>query len=124
MYCTFSRFLVGGHFFLLAPGAHHAISMSLLLSFFVEPSIIKHDLYELLFGHSDYRTVSPYWVLPVYVELIRAVWADDGDRPHYYFDEMRRSLNLVQNQLFALKKLNIYNTNCLTISAAVQKKGT
>jgi hypothetical protein len=31
--------------------------------------------------HSDYRTVSPYWVLPVYVELIRAVWADDGDRP-------------------------------------------
>jgi hypothetical protein len=31
--------------------------------------------------HSDYRTVSPYWVLPVYVELILAVWADDGDRP-------------------------------------------
>jgi hypothetical protein len=33
-------------------------------------------------AHSDYRTVSPYWVLPVYVELIRAVWADDayGDR--------------------------------------------
>jgi hypothetical protein len=31
--------------------------------------------------HSDYRTVSPYWVLPDYVELIRAVWADDGDRP-------------------------------------------
>jgi hypothetical protein len=31
--------------------------------------------------HSDYRTVSPYWVLPVYVELIRAVWADDRDRP-------------------------------------------
>jgi hypothetical protein len=31
--------------------------------------------------HSDYRTVSPYWVLPVYIELIRAVWADDGDRP-------------------------------------------
>jgi hypothetical protein len=31
--------------------------------------------------HSDYRTVSPYWVLPVYVELIRAVWADDEDRP-------------------------------------------
>jgi hypothetical protein len=30
---------------------------------------------------SDYRTVSPYWVLPVYVELIVAVWADDGDRP-------------------------------------------
>jgi hypothetical protein len=28
--------------------------------------------------HSDYRTVSPYWVLLVYVELIRAVWADDG----------------------------------------------
>jgi hypothetical protein len=24
--------------------------------------------------------VSPYWVLPIYVELIRAVWADDGDR--------------------------------------------
>jgi hypothetical protein len=22
-----------------------------------------------------------YWVLPVYVELIRAVWADDRDRP-------------------------------------------
>jgi hypothetical protein len=32
-------------------------------------------------SHSDYKTVSPYWVLPVYVELIRAVWADDGDRP-------------------------------------------
>jgi hypothetical protein len=35
-------------------------------------------------AHSDYRTVSPYWVLPVYVESIRAVWAvwaDDGDRP-------------------------------------------
>jgi hypothetical protein len=32
-------------------------------------------------NHSDYRTVSPYWVLPVYVELIRAVWADDRDRP-------------------------------------------
>jgi hypothetical protein len=32
-------------------------------------------------SHSDYRTVSPYWVLPVYVELIRAVWADDADRP-------------------------------------------
>jgi hypothetical protein len=32
-------------------------------------------------AHSDYRTVSPYWVLPVYVELIRAVWADYGDRP-------------------------------------------
>jgi hypothetical protein len=31
-------------------------------------------------SHSDYRTVSPYWVLPVYVESIRAVWADDGDR--------------------------------------------
>jgi hypothetical protein len=31
--------------------------------------------------HSDYRTVSHYWVLLVYVALIRAVWADDGDRP-------------------------------------------
>jgi hypothetical protein len=27
-------------------------------------------------SHSDYKTVSPYWVLPVYIELIRAVWAD------------------------------------------------
>jgi hypothetical protein len=26
-------------------------------------------------------TVTPYWVMPAYVELIRAVWADDGDRP-------------------------------------------
>jgi hypothetical protein len=71
--------------------------------------------------------VSPYWVLPVYVELIRAVWADDWDG-HYYFDEMRSSFNLVQNQLFALTKLNIYKTNCLKISAtapaAVQKKRT
>jgi hypothetical protein len=25
--------------------------------------------------------VSHYWVLLVYVALIRAVWADDGDRP-------------------------------------------
>jgi hypothetical protein len=32
-------------------------------------------------NHSDYRTVSHYWVLLVYVALIRAVWADDGDRP-------------------------------------------
>jgi hypothetical protein len=31
----------------------------------------------ILYNHSDYRTVSPYWVLPVYVELIRAVWADE-----------------------------------------------
>jgi hypothetical protein len=30
--------------------------------------------------HSDYRTVSHYWVLLVYVALIRAVWADDGDQ--------------------------------------------
>jgi hypothetical protein len=29
---------------------------------------------------------------------------------HYYFDEMRSFFNLVQNQLFALKKLNIYKT--------------
>jgi hypothetical protein len=29
----------------------------------------------------DYRTMSPYWELPVYTELIRAVWADIGDRP-------------------------------------------
>jgi hypothetical protein len=29
---------------------------------------------------------------------------------HYYFDEMRSSFGLVQNQLFALKKLNIYKT--------------
>jgi hypothetical protein len=47
---------------------------------------------------------------------------------HYYFDEMRSPLNLVQNQLFELTKLNIYKTNCLNISnrtsaAAVQKKG-
>jgi hypothetical protein len=75
-------------------------------------------------GHSDYRTVSsPYLVLPVYLELIRAVWAD-------YFDEMRSSFNLVQNQLFALTKLNIYKTNCLNLSnrtsmaSVLQKKGT
>jgi hypothetical protein len=30
-------------------------------------------------SHSDYRTVNPYWVLPV--KLIWAVWADDGDWP-------------------------------------------
>jgi hypothetical protein len=35
---------------------------------------------------------------------------------HYYFDEMRSSFNLVQNQLFALKKLNIYKRNCLNLS--------
>jgi hypothetical protein len=29
---------------------------------------------------------------------------------HYYFDEMRSSFNLVQNQLFALTKLIIYKT--------------
>jgi hypothetical protein len=82
------------------------------------------NLFLPAFVHSDYRTVSPYWVLPVYVELIRAVWADDGDRPLLFW----RNENLVQNQLFALTKLNIYKTNCLKISAttpaAVQKKGT
>jgi hypothetical protein len=36
---------------------------------------------------------------------------------HYYFDEMRSSFNLVQNQLFALTKLYIYKTNCPKISA-------
>jgi hypothetical protein len=35
---------------------------------------------------------------------------------HYYFDEMRSSFNLVENQLFALTKLNIYKTNCLNLS--------
>jgi hypothetical protein len=72
----------------------------------------------------------PYWVLPVYVELIRAVWADDAiGTGHYYFDDMRNSFNLVQNQLLAVTKLNIYKRNCLNLSnhtsmAAVQKKGT
>jgi hypothetical protein len=45
---------------------------------------------------------------------------------HKYFDEIRSSFNLVQNQLFVLMKLNIYKTNCSKISAttpaAVQKK--
>jgi hypothetical protein len=72
------------------------------------------------FYHSDYRTVSPYWVLPVYVELIRAVLADAttrwGRTGHYYFDEMRSSFNLVENHLFALTKLNIYKTNWLNLS--------
>jgi hypothetical protein len=35
---------------------------------------------------------------------------------HYYFDEMRSSFYLVQNQLFALTKLIIYTTNCLNLS--------
>jgi hypothetical protein len=50
---------------------------------------------------------------------------------HYYFDEMRSSFNLVQNQLLAPQKLNIYKTNCLNLSnrtsssaEKVQKKGT
>jgi hypothetical protein len=45
--------------------------------------LIQHMQFRggVMVEHSDYRTVSPYWVLPVYVELIRAVWADDGDRP-------------------------------------------
>jgi hypothetical protein len=45
---------------------------------------------------------------------------------HYYFDEMRSSFNLVQNQLFALKKLNIYKQTfkISVTAAAVQKKGT
>jgi hypothetical protein len=41
------------------------------------------------FSDSDFREVrglgrpksSAYWVLPVYDELIRAVWEDNGDRP-------------------------------------------
>jgi hypothetical protein len=40
----------------------------------------KDMIFDNIQEHSDYRTVSTYWVLPVYVELIRAVWADDGDR--------------------------------------------
>jgi hypothetical protein len=56
--------------------------------------------------------VSPYWVLPVYVELIRAVWAETMGTGHYYFDEMR---SLVQNQLFARKK-NQYLQNKLSKS--------
>jgi hypothetical protein len=35
---------------------------------------------------------------------------------HYYFDEMRSSFNLGQNQLFALKKLIIYKTNSLNLT--------
>jgi hypothetical protein len=35
---------------------------------------------------------------------------------HHYFDEMRSCFTLVQNQPLALKKLNIYNTNCLNLS--------
>jgi hypothetical protein len=58
--------------------------------------------------------VSPYWVLPVYVELIQAICLMGTG--HYYFDEMRSSFNLVQNQLLALTKLNIYKTNCLKLS--------
>jgi hypothetical protein len=45
----------------------------------------------------------------------------------YYFDEMRSSFNLVQNQLFELSKLNIYKLTfkiSVTAAAAVQKKGT
>jgi hypothetical protein len=33
------------------------------------------SLVSLCAAHSDYRTVSHYWVLLVYVALIRAVWA-------------------------------------------------
>jgi hypothetical protein len=38
-------------------------------------------------------------------------------RGHYYFDEMRSSFSLVQNQLFGLKKLNIFKSNCLNLSS-------
>jgi hypothetical protein len=51
-------------------------------------------------------------LLPVYVELIRAVWADNRDRPLLFW----RNENLVQNQLFALTRLNIYKINCLNLS--------
>jgi hypothetical protein len=63
--------------------------------------------------------MSPYWVLPVFVELILAVWGEFGQTMgtgHYYFDKMRSSFNLVQNQLFALTKLNIHITNGLNLS--------
>jgi hypothetical protein len=60
-------------------------------------------------------------ILPVYDELIRAVWEDNAmETGHYYFDEMRSSFNLVQNQLFALTKLNIYKTNCLIPSSSAR----
>jgi hypothetical protein len=63
-------------------------------------SFMKHDLVYTV-DHSDYRTVSHYWVLLVYVALIRQFGQMMGTG-HYYFDEMRSSFNLVQNQLFAL----------------------
>jgi hypothetical protein len=42
---------------------------------------VEADLGGYTYNHSDYRTVSHYWVLLVYVTLIWAVWADDGDKP-------------------------------------------
>jgi hypothetical protein len=66
--------------------------------------------------HSDYRTVSPYWVLPVYVKLIWAVWADTKGTGHNYFDEMRSSFNLVQNQLFCAHETQYLQKNGLNLS--------
>jgi hypothetical protein len=47
---------------------------------------------------------------------------------HYYFDKMKSSFNLVQNQLFGAQETQYLQTTCLNLSngttAAVQKKGT
>jgi hypothetical protein len=43
---------------------------------------LLYVLYSLI--HSDYRTVTPYWVLPVYVELIRAVLVDNFTMRHHF----------------------------------------
>jgi hypothetical protein len=58
------------------------------------------------------------WVLPVYVELIRAFWVDDGDRPLLFWqnEKLFKLSSKSENQLFALTKLNIYKTNCLNLS--------
>jgi hypothetical protein len=74
--------------------------------------------------HSDYRTVTPYWVLPVYVELIQA---DDGDRPLLFWRKwealltwFKISLLRSRNSLFTKQTVWI----SATAPAAVQIKGT
>jgi hypothetical protein len=72
--------------------------------------------YLLRKSHSDYRTVSP-------TSFRRVDSGSFGTRLIIF----GRNENLVQNQLFALTKLNIYKQTVkisATAAAAVQKKGT
>jgi hypothetical protein len=59
--------------------------------------------------------VSPYWVLPVYLGRFGQFGQMMGTG-HYYFDEMRSSFNLVQNQLFGAHETQYLQNNVQNLS--------